>query len=108
MGAKDYPFMRIKKFILGSHTVNVKYVRDVIDPDTGEKILGLCNPLTNTILVATHFKGEKLAEDVVMHSLNHETVHYILSLMGETELNNNENFVDMVGGYIYQYIKTKK
>lgn len=100
--------MRVKKFILGSHTINVKYVKDVIDPDTGEKILGLCNPLTNTIHVATYFKGEKLAEDVVNHSLHHELTHYILSLLGEQELNNNETFVDMVGGYIHQYVKTKK
>lgn len=100
--------MRIKKFILGSHTVLVKYVRDVYDPDTGEKILGLCNPLTNTVHIATHFKGEKLAEDVVTHSLYHELTHYILSLMGQSELNNNETFVDMVGGYFHQFNKTKK
>lgn len=99
---------RITKFQLGSYSFKVKYVKTVLDPDTREEILGLCDYLDSTIYIATYFKGQKLNEDSVHHSFMHEVVHCVLGLMGEGELNKNEKFVDTVGLYLSQFYKSSK
>ena len=99
--------MRIKSFKLGGHTLKVKYVKTVRD-ESGTEIFGNCNPMTNEIRIATHMNGTKLAEDVMMHSLAHERVHYMLILMNQAELNANEAFVDVLGMFLHQYDETKK
>lgn len=100
--------MRIKSFKLGGHTIKVKYVKTVRCHETGEEIMGNCNPMTNEIKVATWLNGTELAEDVVKHSLAHERVHFMLILLNLAELNNNEPFVDMMGMFLHQYDETKK
>lgn len=99
---------RIKSFKLGGHTLKVKYVKTVRDHETGQEIFGNCNPMTNEIHIATHLNGHKLAEDVVSHSLHHELSHYMMILMNQPELNNNEAFIDMLGMFIHQFNETKK
>jgi len=99
---------RIKSFELGSHRIKVKYQKSVKDPETGEEILGLCNPLTNTILVATEFKKEKLSEDAIVHNFYHEVSHYIMALMSLWELNNNEVFIDGMGMHLAQLYRTQR
>lgn len=98
--------MRVKKFKLGSHNITVKYLKTVRDPMTGSEIMGLCDPMTNNILIATQYNGVKLAEDVLFHSLCHEVSHNIMILMGEPDLNNNEKFIDLMGGFIAQFVKS--
>jgi hypothetical protein len=100
--------MRIKQFELGGHTIKVKYQKTVRDPETGQEIFGSANPMENVILVATELNGRKLAEDVQTHSLCHELAHFIMVLMNEPELNGNEQFIDILGGYIFQFLKSKK
>jgi hypothetical protein len=100
--------MRIKKFCLGNHTIKVKYVKCLYDHASESEIFGRVNPKTNIIEIATVMGEEKLAEDVIEHSLHHELTHYILMLMGQWELNSNENFVDALGGFIAQFNKTKR
>jgi hypothetical protein len=100
--------MRIKSFKLGGHTIKVKYMRTVRDPETGTEIFGLCNPMTNEIHIATYMNGTKLSEDVLEHSLAHERVHYMLMLLNLPDLNSNEPFVDMMGMFLHQYDETKK
>jgi hypothetical protein len=99
---------RLKQFKLGGHTLKIKYVKTVRDHETGAEIFGNCNPMTNEILIATQLNGTKLSEDVIRHSLKHELVHYILILMNQAELNNNETFVDMFGMFLHQFDETKK
>lgn len=100
--------MRTKSFKLGGHSIVIKYMKTVKDPETGHHIFGLCNPMTNEIHLATHLNGVKLAEDVIRHSLKHEVVHYILVLMNQHDLNSNEPFVDMLGMFWHQFDETQK
>lgn len=100
--------MRFKSFSLGGHDVKVKYLQTVRDPQTGAEIFGLANPMQNQIQVATHLNGMELAEDVLLHSFFHELAHFMLIMMGEHELNANEDFVDLLGGFLHQWWKTKK
>jgi hypothetical protein len=100
--------MRIKKFELGSHTVKVSYQKTVRNPDDGAEIFGLCDPMRNHITIATSMRGIELSEDVVFHSLCHELAHFIMILMNMAELNSNEPFIDMLGGFIAQFMKTSK
>ena len=100
--------MRIKSFKLGGHDIKVVYTKTVRDKETGAEIFGNCNPMTNEIYIATHLNGHKLAEDVMAHTLSHERVHYMLILLNLSDLNSNEQFVDMMGMFLHQYDKTKK
>jgi len=36
----------------------------------------------------------------------HELIHWILFVMNEDELRQNEKFVDVFGHFLYQYVKT--
>lgn len=99
---------RVKVFKLGGHTIKVKYVKTVRCNETGQEIFGNCNPMTNEFHIATHLNGTKLNEDVIRHSLAHERVHYMLILMNQVELNNNEPFVDIMGMFLHQYDETKR
>lgn len=98
--------MKIKKFSLGGHDFKVVYVRSLIG-DQGE-LFGRANAKTNLVEIATHMNGEKLADDVVHHTLCHELSHLIMILMYENELNQNEQFIDQLGLFIHQFIKTGK
>jgi hypothetical protein len=98
--------MRIESLKLGGHDIAVVYEPIVRDEDTGAEIFGKCDPFLNKISIALTIKGKTLAEDVLLHSLCHEIVHYILMLMNEHELNGNEQFVDQVGGFAHQAIKS--
>lgn len=42
----------------------------------------------------------------IEESFYHEKVHWILFMMGEMELCNNEKFVDLFAQFLYQAIKT--
>lgn len=100
--------MRFKKFQLGGHDIQVKYLSTVRDPETGAEVLGLCNPKQNVISVATHLQGDALSEDVMLHSFFHELAHFLLIMMGEQELNQNEDFVDLLGAFLHQFWKSRK
>jgi len=101
--------MRIKKFELGPHTVKVRYKKNVPHPDgSGAHCFGTYNSAMNEIIVATHLRDQQLPDDVIFHSLCHELSHAIMTSMGHTELNLDESFIDLLGGFIAQFIKTKK
>lgn len=68
--------------------------------------LGLCDFNHNRILISTNHKGQKIPDDVSKHTYWHEVAHAMLHHMGETELRDNEKFVDLLGGMIYQVLKT--
>jgi hypothetical protein len=99
--------MRIKSFQIGGHTVTIKYVKELYDTD-GAKLFGICNPKTDSILIATMMDREKIAEDVIIHSIYHELAHYFMITMYEHKLNSNEKFIDNLGMHLHQFVKTKK
>lgn len=100
--------MLIKSYELGGHTIKIQYKKSVSDPYTGEVILGLTEPLKNKIQVSTEWNKEELAQEAKEHTMWHEIVHSILTIMGEVELNSNEKFVDSFASYLHQIDKTKK
>ena len=100
--------MRVRKFELGSHSIKVTYQKVVRNPEDGSEIFGLCDPMRNQITIATTMRGIALSEDVVFHSLCHELSHFTMILMNMAELNSNEAFIDMLGGFIAQFMKTSK
>lgn len=100
--------MRIKSFELGCHTITVEYVSQIIDEDNGKSLFGTACEKTNKIRVALSTYEIELAEDVLAHTVCHELGHLIMKLMGEDRLYANEKFIDHLGGYIAQFIKTKK
>lgn len=99
---------RYRSFILGSHSVKVTYVKKLLSPHDGKEILGLCSPLQNKIFVATHLSGEILSEDTIQHSFFHELSHYLMMVMNKGDLYEDEIFVDSLGMFIAQFVKTVK
>jgi hypothetical protein len=98
---------KYKSFKLGSHTIKIVYQKNVYGPD-GNPVLGLSEFLHNQILVATEYGGKPIADEVIEHTLYHEAAHFMMHIMNQTELNNNEMFVDILGGHIAQMSKTLK
>jgi len=90
----------ITSFKLLGHTIRVKEI-----PETEwrhEDCVGLYEPHRQRILI----RGG-LTDSLRWHTVYHEMVHAILGAMGH-ELNNNENFVDMVAGLLHQALSTAK
>ena len=100
--------MRVTTFELGCHTIKIEYVAQILDEDTGKSLFGTACEKTNTIRVALFTYDVELAEDVLAHTVCHELAHLMMKLMGEERLYANEKFIDHLGGYIAQFIKTKK
>ena len=89
-----------KSYCLLGHTVTVKVVpgADWAHPDC----VGLYEPHRHRILI----RGD-LSESLQQHTLYHEMVHSWLSAMSH-DLNEDEKFVDMLGGLIHQAMTTAK
>ena len=98
---------RKKFFLLGPHKIKIKYVKDLKNSD-GQTLYGLADFGSNTIFVCTQFGEDKLDEDVIEHTQNHEIFHCILNYLNYHELNNNDVFVDTVAGCFLQVIKSLK
>lgn len=103
-----YIVKRIKSFVIGSHKINVKYQKKLINKETGEEVLGLFIPLKNAIYVSTEYRGEPLCEDAIDHSLHHEIAHCMMVMMSKWDLNVDEVFIDTMGLHLSQINKTKK
>lgn len=106
MGRKDNTSMRIKKFSLGGHDIKIIYVKSLRQEE--REIFGQADPKTNTIKIATTLNGVELVSDVLEHTLHHELAHMMLILMNESELNANEQFVDVLGMFMHQFNKSKR
>ena len=46
--------------------------------------------------------------EMVEHTFLHELIHHILDTMGESELRDNEKFVDILSGLLHQAFRTAK
>ena len=84
-----------KSFRLMGHTITVKIVseKDWADDDT----VGFWNSQNGTISVLAGI-GDQRTQQIFCHEL----VHAILHNMGETDLNENEKFVDVFGSLLHQ------
>jgi hypothetical protein len=69
---------------------------------------GLCDPHTSIITLQNKSQFEERKLEAVELCLYHEVTHAILSLMGEDDLNNNEQFVHQFSLLLHQFEKTKE
>lgn len=101
--------MRIKSFQLLNHKIKVRYKKRIICPD-GSSPYGVTYVEKNLIEIATHSpsSGEHLPEDFIEHTTYHELGHFMMALMGRNELFSDENFVDLFGSLLAQFLKTRK
>jgi hypothetical protein len=56
--------------------------------------------------IKLHSPGAGHTVDAVGHAFFHELTHAILCQMNESDINNNEKFVDIFGGLLHQAMKT--
>lgn len=70
--------------------------------------LGHCDFFEQEIIVKSKYNGKKINQQTQAHTFYHELVHALLMSMGQHELNQNEEFVDLLGNFLYQFSKTAK
>lgn len=98
---------RVKSFKIGSNLFKVKYVKN-IEGEDDEIVYGHTNYPLGLVKIRTHLDKKELSEDAIEHALFHEVSHIIMNFMGENELNANETFIDLLGLFFHQFIKTSK
>jgi len=77
----------------------VKIIQDeTFEANSGK--VGYCCYKTQTIVIDPSFGSEEAVKQILLH----EIVHWILFVMGEQELRNNERFVDMFANFLHQSI----
>ena len=70
--------------------------------------LGHCDFFENEIIVKSHYNGKPVHKQQQTQTFYHELVHAILMTMNQHELNQDEQFVDLFGQFLYQFSKTAK
>lgn len=88
-----------KRFKLLDHTIDVEVNNDLL---AANNAYGTCNYVEKKVKIQN--KGIKKSQ--VDHTFMHELVHLILDTMGETELKENEKFVDVFSGLLSQAMNT--
>lgn len=99
--------MRIKKFSVGGYDFKVVYVKELYDQN-GNSLAGTTDMGTGTVTINTVIDNSKVSNDYLAHTLCHELSHIIAILLGDDELNHNEQMIDLMGLFIFQFVKTKK
>lgn len=92
-----------KTFTLGGQDFTVSYGKV-----ESEGNLGHTEFLHNKIVVKSHYNGKPFNKQQQEQCFYHELTHAILGVMNEHELNSNEQFVDVFGQFLYQFMKTAK
>lgn len=69
-----------------------------------QQSLGVCHFDENKIFLQTAISELNIAEEVVKQTFLHEVVHFMLHLMGEEKLNEDEKFVDLFAQLNYQFL----
>ena len=88
---------------IGGQIIDVKLIDHLDNGCLGQISLG-----ESEIIIAQNFNGRKQHQESINSTFIHEIIHGILDTMGETELSNNEKFVNTFSGYLYQLIKQIK
>lgn len=81
----------------------VEYIdADVLEEMLGVKVYGCVNIEEAAILLAPHPNRDHLE-----HTYFHELAHCLVKAIGRDDLNEDEPFIDALGGALHQYEKTK-
>lgn len=94
-----------KSFKLFGTTYNVVFDNEKLN-DRGE--YGLCDYSKSEITLSDTHGLVKLSEDKIMDTYYHERTHAILDMMNETELSENERFVDVFSKLLRQADETSE
>ena len=94
-----------KKFKIGNLTIKVKFKTELLDECN---IYGRCRYDKQDILLSNYSNNELLSEEHVLQTFYHEKIHHILNMMGENDLNKNEQFVDLFANFLLQTDLTAK
>lgn len=90
----------IREFNLGA-------IRWVVKEDNARledlKLLGLCEFPKSLISIYS----DKIDDDLIQQTIYHEVIHAILDTMGESELSENDKFVQGFAILLHQFEKTK-
>jgi hypothetical protein len=94
-----------KQFSIMGHKILVRF-----DPDfkasTGN--VAEVDLQTNMITLQSSLPRLFIHRSILEQNFLHELTHLILENMGESELSDNEKFVDMFAGLLYQCLETQK
>lgn len=92
-------------FQIGGHDWTIKYDKtlDHLSSNVGETHFR-----EKSIILQPSTESQPRHFSDLEHSLFHELLHVALNELYETELNNNEKFVETLAGSLYQMFKTMK
>ena len=90
-----------KSFWLGGLKITVERDDALID---AKKVIGEAHYSSQKIVLDASVAPLQLLEQ----SFTHEMVHWILYVMNEDELRNNEKFVDVFAHFLYQAMATRE
>ena len=97
---EDFYSARIpKSFQLAGLTVDVRYQEKISE---GGLMLGAADYIAQEIRIDPTFTKKPTVEQAYLHELT----HWILFIMGEAELRDNEKFVDTFAHFLYQSMVT--
>jgi Zn-dependent peptidase ImmA (M78 family) len=88
-----------KELSIMGETIKVKVVDDL---SSRRDAFGECHARYNEILI-----NRNKNKDIMSHTFFHELTHMILAKMNETELYENEKFINVFSGLMYQALKTQ-
>lgn len=94
-----------KQFELMGHVIRVRMVDDLAYTQDNT---GTARYRDSELLLQKDNSGHRRKSFQIEHDFCHELVHFILGRIGEEELNENEQFVDLFGGLLYQAMKSAK
>lgn len=86
------------KFNLLYKTITVDFSDTLLDR---EDCMGVAHYMLNKIQLQSG-----MSKDDTEVTFIHELIHYVLQVMGEKELNNNEKFVELFGFLLYQALSS--
>lgn len=92
-----------KKFELMGTTIELEYNADMmLDNDA----MGQANYRRNKIFIAPNTVTFKMSKEQLEHVFLHELVHWIFRQLNRTELQKDEELVDMFADLLHQAIKS--
>jgi predicted SprT family Zn-dependent metalloprotease len=93
------------QFKMQNHTIKVEINNEKCED---REALGLADYNVNKIYLATKSQGVNVSKSIIEHSFCHELAHYLLNALGEKEKNEDEAYVDLLGGLLAQVLSTMK
>ena len=92
-----------KKFKLAGQTITVELRDDLIQE---ENMQGEAHYRFNRIRLQKDNKGEKRIIEQIEESFCHELVHWILKVMEEEKLNDDEKFISVFARFLHQALNS--